>query len=116
MSDENKTTSQTGAPILADAEHQQVHAQLHGKGKGKAVEDMDMDDDSSSEEEEQAAPEEHDEGEEDNMEEIDEDNIISGGRRTRGKTIDFAKAAEGLDDDEDEDEDDDFEDPEEMKQ
>ncbi|TIA05086.1 hypothetical protein D6C82_00378 [Aureobasidium pullulans] len=132
MSDENKTTSQTGAPILTDAEHQQVH----GKGKGKAVEDMDMDDDSSSEEEEQnkstntiaqAAPgtnhkhsvalrTEHDEGEEDNMEEIDEDNIISGGRRTRGKTIDFAKAAEGLDDDEDEDEDDDFEDPEEMKQ
>ncbi|OBW63567.1 MAG: Carboxylic ester hydrolase [Aureobasidium pullulans] len=117
MSDENKTTSQSGAPILTDAEHQQVHAQLHGgKGKGKAVEDMDMDDDSSSEEEEQAAPEEHEEGEEDNMDEIDEDNIISGGRRTRGKTIDFAKAAEGLDDDEDEDEDDDFEDPEEMKQ
>lgn len=53
MSDENKTTSQAGAPILTDAEHQQVHAQLHGKGKGKAVEDMDMDDDSSSEEEEQ---------------------------------------------------------------
>ena len=49
MSDENKTTSQTGAPILTDAEHQQVH----GKGKGKAVEDMDMEDDSSSEEEEQ---------------------------------------------------------------
>ena len=50
------------------------------------------------------------------MEEIDESNIISGGRRTRGKTIDFAKAAEGLDDEEDEDEDEDFEDPEEMQQ
>jgi len=51
------------------------------------------------------------------MEEIDEDNIISSGRRTRGKAIDFAKAAEGLDDDEDdEDEDADFEDPDdEMK-
>lgn len=49
MSEENKTTSQGGAPILTDAEHQQIH----GKGKAKAVEDMDMDDDSSSEEEEQ---------------------------------------------------------------
>jgi len=48
------------------------------------------------------------------MAEIDEDNIVAGGRRTRGKAIDFAKAAEGLDDEdmEDEDEDADFEDPE----
>ncbi|KEQ91730.1 hypothetical protein AUEXF2481DRAFT_43899 [Aureobasidium subglaciale EXF-2481] len=113
MSDEIKNTAQAGAPIVSDPEHQQAPS---SKGKGKAVEDMDMDDDSSSEEEEQAAPEEQEEGEEDNMEEIDESNILSGGRRTRGKTIDFAKAAEGLDDDEDEDEDDDFEDPEEMKQ
>lgn len=48
------------------------------------------------------------------MEEIDTDNIISSGRRTRGRQIDFAKAAEeskDLDDDED-DEDDDFEEPE----
>jgi hypothetical protein len=51
MSDENKTTSQGGAPILNDAEHQQ----LPSKGKAKAVEDMDMDDDSSSEEEEQVS-------------------------------------------------------------
>ena len=46
------------------------------------------------------------------MEEISTENIISDGRRTRGKTIDFAKAAENagdnLDDDEDDD-DDDFE-------
>lgn len=47
------------------------------------------------------------------MEEIDESNIISGGRRTRGKTIDFAKAAEkakaeGELDDEDSDDDEDF--------
>ncbi|KEQ60732.1 uncharacterized protein M437DRAFT_53566 [Aureobasidium melanogenum CBS 110374] len=114
MSDENKTTSQA----LNEAEHQQVHAQMaSGKGKAKAVEDLDMDDDSSSEEEEQVSYIfEQEEGEEDNMEEIDESNIISGGRRTRGKTIDFAKAAEGLDDEEDEDEDDDFEDPEEMQQ
>ena len=43
------------------------------------------------------------------MEEISTDNIISDGRRTRGKTIDFAEAAakagDELDDDEDDDED-----------
>ena len=51
-----------------------------------------------------------DEPDEDNMEEIDLDNIIPDGRRTRGRQIDFAKAAEELpEDDEDEDEDDDFE-------
>lgn len=51
----------------------------------------------------------------DNMEEIDPDNIISE-RRTRGKTIDFAKAAEEAGDeldDDDDDEDDDFEEEEE---
>lgn len=44
----------------------------------------------------------------DNMEEIDLDNVI--GRRTRGKVIDFAKAAaeNPVDDDEDEDDDEDF--------
>jgi hypothetical protein len=47
--------------------------------------------------------------EEDGMEEIDLDNVI--GRRTRGKVIDFAKAAaeNPAEDDDDEDEDDDFE-------
>jgi hypothetical protein len=45
------------------------------------------------------------------MEEIDLDNIV--GSRTRGRKIDFAKAAEQLpEDDDDEDEDDDFEAPE----
>lgn len=42
---------------------------------------------------------------------VDTSNILSGGRRTRGKNIDFAKAAEsaGPDlDDEEDDEDDDF--------
>ena len=55
------------------------------------------------------------EEDEDNMEEIDIDNIISDGRRTRGKSIDFVKAVENagdeLDDDDDED-DDDFEEKE----
>ena len=52
------------------------------------------------------------EPDEDNMEEIDPDNIIPGGRRTRGTQIDFAKAAEtagDLDNDDDDDEDEDFE-------
>lgn len=44
------------------------------------------------------------------MEEIDTDNIITDGRRTRGRKIDFAKAAQELpEEDEDEDDDDDFE-------
>lgn len=52
------------------------------------------------------------EEDEDNMEEIDTDNIIQDGRRTRGKTIDFAKAAENADDiDDDEEDDEDFEAP-----
>lgn len=46
------------------------------------------------------------------MEEIDLDNIIADGRRTRGRQIDFAKAAEELPDEGDEDDDDeDFEEP-----
>ncbi len=43
------------------------------------------------------------------MDEIDLNNIVDGGRRTRGRVIDWAKAAEenpADDDDEDEDEDD----------
>ena len=43
---------------------------------------------------------------EDNMEEIDTSNIV--GRRTRGKNIDFAKAAQELGEDDDEDDDEDF--------
>ena len=44
------------------------------------------------------------------MAEIDTSNILDGGRRTRGKTIDFAKAAEeaGGELEEDEDDDEDF--------
>lgn len=43
------------------------------------------------------------------MEEIDPENVL--GKRTRGKVIDFAKAAKEnpVEEDEDEDEDDDFE-------
>lgn len=49
------------------------------------------------------------------MEEIDQNNIIEGGRRTRGRVIDFAKAAEEnpAPADEDEDDDEDFQAPDE---
>jgi len=45
------------------------------------------------------------------MEEIDPSNIISSGRRTRGRQIDFAKADKELpkEDGDEEDDDDDFE-------
>lgn len=54
------------------------------------------------------------EEEEDGMDEIDAGNIITGGRRTRGRVIDFAKAAEeNPAQEEDEDDDDDFQAPDE---
>ncbi|KFY11658.1 hypothetical protein V492_04327 [Pseudogymnoascus sp. VKM F-4246] len=89
------------------------------KGKGKAADptqDVSMgeeeeDEDSSDDEVDEAAPV-VDEADDDNMEEIDTSNIISGGRRTRGRQIDFAQAAKDLpEEDEDEDDDGDFEAP-----
>jgi hypothetical protein len=49
------------------------------------------------------------------MEEIDTDNILQGGRRTRGRQIDFAKAAQEATDlpEDEEDDDEDFEAPDE---
>ncbi|EAW07996.1 histone H2A.Z-specific chaperone CHZ1 [Aspergillus clavatus NRRL 1] len=94
------------------------------KGKGKAVEEpaleMSMDEDEESEESEAEEIEsshanaslftEDDEDDHDNLEPISQSNIIAGGRRTRGKTIDFQEAAEKLKDEMDEDDDDeDFE-------
>ncbi|KAJ9194290.1 hypothetical protein DTO166G4_3391 [Paecilomyces variotii] len=100
-------------------------AAAYEKGKGKATEqdptaqEMSMDEDESSEESgpEELAPEE-DEEEGDNLEPISTDNIIEGGRRTRGKRIDFAEAAEkakaaGDDEMDDSDDDEDFEAPDE---
>jgi hypothetical protein len=47
------------------------------------------------------------------MEEINTDNIINDGRRTRGKKIDFTKADAATDDlDDDEEDDEDFEEKE----
>ncbi|KAK2003575.1 hypothetical protein LX36DRAFT_95211 [Colletotrichum falcatum] len=93
------------------------------KGKGKAVADeepieksdpMEEDEESSDEDEnaEVAEPVE----EEDGMEEIDLNNIVEGGRRTRGRVIDFAKAAEeNPAEDDDDDEDDDFQAPDDSR-
>jgi len=87
-----------------------------GKGKSAATEptttqDASMDEDDSSDDDavDPTAPT-ADEEDVDNMEEIDPSNIIDSGRRTRGRQIDFAKAAKELpEEDEDEDDDDDFE-------
>lgn len=46
---------------------------------------------------------------EDNLDEIDLNNIVEGGRRTRGKVINWAEAAKNVPADEEEDDDDDFE-------
>ncbi|KAF1810106.1 hypothetical protein P152DRAFT_475951 [Eremomyces bilateralis CBS 781.70] len=93
--------------------------EFSGKGKAPTAQpdtnmmDEDDDDDDDDEEDQNEEPEEEEE-DDDNMEEIDTNNIINTGRRTRGKAIDFAKAAENANDldDEDEDEDDDFQAPE----
>ncbi|KAI9661408.1 MAG: hypothetical protein M1831_003141 [Alyxoria varia] len=118
MSDHNPTTE--GNP------HGESAAPID-KGKGKAVEtaqDVNMEDDEDESSSEESAPEEQageeEEGgdeEEDDMAEIDMDNIVPEGRRTRGKNIDFAKAAqENPEEDEEEDDDADFEEPDsEMK-
>ncbi|KAI1278600.1 histone chaperone domain CHZ-domain-containing protein [Xylaria sp. FL0933] len=85
------------------------------KGKGKAVaagepvdQSMDEDDDEETNIPTFQVADEADD--DDNMEEIDLNNIVDGGRRTRGRVIDWAKAAEEnpADDDDDDDDEDDF--------
>lgn len=50
------------------------------------------------------------------MDEIDLNNIVEGGRRTRGRVIDFAKAAqENPAEDEDDEDDDDFHAPDDSR-
>ncbi|PWY65321.1 hypothetical protein BO70DRAFT_374985 [Aspergillus heteromorphus CBS 117.55] len=102
MGDNNRSTA-AGFDPASNA----PDAAAWDKGKGKATDparDVSMDDDESEESE----GEEMDDG--DNLEPISADNIISGGRRTRGKTIDYQEAAEKLkgeemDDEDDEDDD-----------
>ncbi|KAH6608099.1 hypothetical protein Trco_004412 [Trichoderma cornu-damae] len=96
------------------------------KGKGKAAredvphdtamdedENDDEDDDDEDDEEEEEEEEAAEPADEDGLEEIDLNNIVEGGRRTRGAKIDYARAAEQTpaDDDEDEDDDEDFHPP-----
>ncbi|KAJ4335089.1 Histone H2A.Z-specific chaperone CHZ1 [Didymella glomerata] len=102
--------------MSAQPEDQQMEGVQNAKGKGKATQQDTMEEFEDSSDEsagEDAVPEEADE---DNMEEIETSNIIQGSR-TRGKTIDFAKANAELEgEDDDEDEDDEFVDPDdEMK-
>lgn len=49
--------------------------------------------------------------EEDELNEIDTKNILPGSRRTRGKQIDFTKAAASAQDEDDDEDDGDFEEP-----
>ncbi|KAL2257332.1 hypothetical protein VTK26DRAFT_323 [Humicola hyalothermophila] len=113
MTTENGTANPTG---VTDPEANAAPAtDLKGKGKGVATEEQHVEDTSMAEDDDDDDDEDEDEGEEepeaadeDNMEEIDLENVI--GRRTRGKVIDFAKAAEENppEDDEDDEDDDDF--------
>ncbi|WYZ37517.1 hypothetical protein EsH8_II_001023 [Colletotrichum jinshuiense] len=96
---------------------------VENKGKGKAVaaeetveksDAMEEDEDSSDEEETAEVAEAGDD--EDGMDEIDLNNIVEGGRRTRGRVIDFAKAAqENPAEDEDDEDDDDFHAPDDSR-
>ncbi|WEW61814.1 Histone H2A.Z-specific chaperone CHZ1 [Emydomyces testavorans] len=99
---------------------------LPGKGKEKAAEAEEVflgqeGEDTESEESEGGEEDDNDvlvdddieeeiEGGDGNLEPISADNIIEGGRRTRGKTINFAEAAAKVEEDDamDDDEDDDF--------
>ncbi|KAF3050630.1 Histone H2A.Z-specific chaperone [Didymella keratinophila] len=104
--------------MSAQPEDQQMEGVQDTKGKGKATQQdtMEESEDSSDESAGEDTAAEPEEADEDNMEEIETSNIIQGSR-TRGKTIDFAKAnAEFEGEDDDEDEDDEFVDPDdEMK-
>ncbi|RKF74034.1 putative histone chaperone domain chz [Golovinomyces cichoracearum] len=126
-----KSDSEIKTPITKDEEvanttvEDPAEAQTVDKGKGISTEpvaqDISMDEAESSSEDEgqEVADVIAEDLEEDNLEEIDPDNIITSERRTRGRTIDFAKAAEemGPDDDDDEEDDEDFQavEDEEMK-
>ncbi|KAI1494634.1 histone chaperone domain CHZ-domain-containing protein [Biscogniauxia mediterranea] len=108
MTTENSTTLPQDPTKVTD---EQQAAEAKGKGKAVATEvpadqqmEEDDDDDDDDDEEEGDGEDEADDG----MDEIDMNNIVEGGRRTRGRVIDWAKAAEenpaADDDDDDEDE------------
>ncbi|KAF2671722.1 hypothetical protein BT63DRAFT_422248 [Microthyrium microscopicum] len=95
-----------------------------GKAPGASeMEDVSMGEDEDEEDEEPEADddnegEEEEEADEEGLEEIDTNNIVTTGRRTRGKVIDFAAAAEKeqIGHEEDEEEDEDYEAPDEEMQ
>ncbi|KAJ4204060.1 Histone H2A.Z-specific chaperone CHZ1 [Fusarium falciforme] len=111
--------AENSATIPQDPTKIQEDTVAEPKGKGAAAPedihedtamDEDDDDDDSDDDEEVV------EADEDGMEEIDLNNIVEGGRRTRGAVIDFAKAAEQHPaEDEDEEDDDDFQPTEDVK-
>ncbi|KAH6656728.1 hypothetical protein BKA67DRAFT_552863 [Truncatella angustata] len=108
MSAQNGST----LPVQDPSKVAEAPIETKGKGKGAATEEpvdetMEEDDDSSEDEADGNAA--GDEEAEDNMDEIDLNNIVEGGRRTRGKVINWAEAAKNVPADEDEDDDDDFE-------
>ncbi|RKF75090.1 putative histone chaperone domain chz [Golovinomyces cichoracearum] len=116
-----KSDSEIKTPITKDEEvanttvEDPAETQTVDKGKGISTEpvgqDISMDEAESSSEDEgqEVADVIAEDLEEDNLEEIDPDNIITSKRRTRGRTIDFAKAAEEMGpDDDDEEDDEDF--------
>ncbi|KAK2016629.1 hypothetical protein LZ32DRAFT_84526 [Colletotrichum eremochloae] len=94
-----------------------VSEEIKGKGKAVAGEEPVEKSDPMEEDEESSDDDENAEvAEPDGMEEIDLNNIVEGGRRTRGRVIDFAKAAEeNPADEDDDDEDDDFQAPDDSR-
>ncbi|KAI0402159.1 histone chaperone domain CHZ-domain-containing protein [Xylaria palmicola] len=108
MASENGATIPENNTKVAD---ETVDAKGKGKGKAVATEepvDQSMDEDDDEESADEAGDDAADD--DDNMDEIDLNNIVDGGRRTRGRVIDWAKAAQEnpADDDEDDEDEDDF--------
>ncbi|KAI1652185.1 histone chaperone domain CHZ-domain-containing protein [Daldinia loculata] len=101
--------SNNGVTVPGDAAASKAE-EIQTKGKGKAAQepvDTTMDEDEEDEDEEEEG-EGGDDDADDNLDEIDPGNIVEGGRRTRGRVIDWAKAAQDnpAEDDDDDDEDD----------
>lgn len=103
--DEKKRTADTES----DAKKKKRRRRQYDDAPKDEPESADDDDNVVDEAEDNA-----DEDEEEDLAEIDVSNIITTGRRTRGKVIDFAKAAKENDiPEDDEDEDGEFEEPKE---
>lgn len=114
MSDE-KTETKPVEPIPEKDVTEQVDVKEDAKRAGEDTEkpkkkrrrrqydDAPKDEPESEENDDKEEPEEENDDEEEDLLEIDEANIITTGRRTRGKVIDFKKAAEEIPEDDEED-------------